>query len=70
MNRLRRVTGAVLMLMTVTLLSVSAFAADYSFEGVADTEYYHLDCFGADFITLLNECRSSCCARCVPEPII
>ena len=53
MNRLRRVTGAVLMLMTVTLLSVSAFAADYSFEGVADTEYYpstsYEDAYGAAY---------------------
>ena len=40
MNSLRRLTGAAWMLMTMAVLSVSAFAANYSFEGVENTEYY------------------------------
>ena len=40
MNHFRRLTGLVLMLMTVAALSVSAFAMEYSIETEENTEYY------------------------------
>ncbi len=53
MNSLRRLTGAAWMLMTMAVLSVSAFAANYSFEGVENTEYYpstsYEDAYGAAY---------------------
>ncbi len=40
MKCFRRITCMAMLVMTVLSLSVSAFAADYTFEPAADTEYY------------------------------
>lgn len=53
MNHFRRLTGSAMALMTMAALSVGAFAADYSFETGAGTEYYpatsYADTYGAAY---------------------
>ena len=53
MNRFRRLTRSAMALMTMAALSVGAFAADYSFETGAGTEYYpatsYADTYGAAY---------------------
>ena len=53
MNHFRRLTRSAMALMTMAALSVGAFAADYSFETGAGTEYYpatsYADTYGAAY---------------------
>ena len=53
MNYFRRLTGSAMALMTMAALSVGTFAADYSFETGAGTEYYpatsYADTYGAAY---------------------
>lgn len=53
MKHLRRLTCVALMIVTALSLSVSAFAADYSFESASDAEYYHstsyVDVYGSSY---------------------
>lgn len=53
MNHFRRLTGLALTIITMAALSVGTFAADYSFETGAGTEYYpatsYADTYGAAY---------------------
>lgn len=53
MNHFRRLTGLALTIITMATLSVGTFAADYSFETGAGTEYYpatsYADTYGAAY---------------------
>ena len=40
MNCMKQMTGLVLTLMTMAVLTISTFAADYTFDAAADTEHY------------------------------
>ena len=50
MKHMRRLICMALMIVTVLSLSVSAFAAEYTFESKSDTEYYSYQHEDADFM--------------------
>lgn len=54
MKHIRRLAELALMLMTMAALSVGTFAADYSFETGAGTEYYPATSYGDTYSTAYN----------------
>lgn len=64
MKHMRRLICMALMIATVLSLSVSAFAAEYTFESTSDSEYYPSTSYPRGRSQRDHCRRGACCAGC------